>query len=94
MRVGPFTITLTYNERFWFGTLFVGGYLGIGAASAFGKLNPEAQSMTHDVLIGLSPLLTLIGNNIFKTDKVERQNADIVANMARSGSTQSDGGTK
>lgn len=77
-------INIKINERIYFGTIFIGGYLGIGyfVMVAAKDVPTWAQATIHDVLIGLGPIIVLIGNSIFKSSKAEQQNADIVAGLA------------
>ena len=71
------------SERILFGFLIFTGYFSIGAiAAVWNGITPEGRSVTRDVLMTVGPLLGVIVNAIWKTDKVERLNATTASTLA------------
>lgn len=56
------------NTKTYIATLIIGGYFGIGlvAILLIGDRSVWAQSMTHDALTGLFPLVVLIVREVFR----------------------------
>ena len=72
------------SERILFGMLLVGGYVGLGAASFIMPLTAQQSTNAHDVLLVLGPVVGMIAQAIWKTDKADKQNADSLAKVVAS----------
>lgn len=70
------------SERILFGLLIIGGYIALSGMSILAPLNAEARQTARDVLLVLGPILGVIANAIWKSDKVDRQTANTAAVLA------------
>lgn len=70
------------SERMVFGLLIIIGFFGVGIVATMGPLAAEARQTAKDVLLVVGPLLGVIVNAIWRTDKAERQAADTAAVLA------------
>lgn len=69
-----------WSERILFGLLIIVGYLGIVVGTMF--IKPEQSSNAKDALLVIGPLLGVIVNSIWKTDRADKQNAQAMATLA------------
>lgn len=70
------------SERILFGLLIIIGYLGITGLAVFLATTPEARQTAKDALLVLGPLLGVIVQAIWRTDKTDKQTADTAAVLA------------
>lgn len=80
MRVRDF-----FSERILFGALVIGGYyvlVILGVHAAKGSLSPEAMSIIHDAMLTAGPLVGIIVNAIWKSDKTDKDQASTIASLA------------
>lgn len=70
------------SERILFGLLIIAGYFSITALAVFLPIPPEARQTAKDALLVVGPLLGVIVNAIWRTDKVDKQAADTAAVLA------------
>lgn len=70
-----------WSERILFGLIIILGYFGVGALQAVMPLTPEARATTRDILMTVGPLLGMIVQAIWRTDKTEKQQAESVATL-------------
>ena len=68
------------SERILLGVAIIGGYLILGGLSFFIQMD-NAQNV-HDVLEVLGPVVGMIANAVFRSDKVDKANADSVSQLA------------
>lgn len=82
------------SERMVFGLLFIFGFFIMGIiAVVVPGLAPEARQIAKDVLLVVGPLLGVIVNAIWKTDKTERSIANTAATLAAKAPDQSGTGS-
>jgi len=77
------------SERMVFGLLIIVGFFSMGALSVTLTLSGEARQTAKDVLLVVGPLLGVIVQAIWKTDKTETQIANTAAVLASKAPDQS-----
>lgn len=77
------------SERILFGLLIIGGYFGTGIIGALlipqyvpANYIAQALAITHDAQTVVGPLMGVIVQAIWKTDKVDKINAATAATLA------------
>jgi hypothetical protein len=70
------------SERILFGTLIIVSYLAVCLVGSVGQLTPAGESVVHDAMLGLGPIVGLIAAAIWKSDKADKQNASTMASLA------------
>lgn len=76
-------MTNPISERIWFGTLLILGFLLMGFSAAFFLNNsPAAIQLLRDMALVIGPLLGVIVNATWKTDKIDGVNANTAAVLA------------
>lgn len=70
------------SERILFGFLVIAGYFVISALAVVLPLSPEARQSAKDALLVVGPLLGVIVQAIWRTDKADKQAADTAAVLA------------
>ena len=86
MTSGRWSVREWLSERILFGLLILGGYIGllvfVGMNKDLGATAGAAQLQTvRDGLLVLGPVVGMIAQAIWKTDKTDRQNADSLAKV-------------
>lgn len=79
------------SERILFGGLFGLGYFALVFAVAWTPISQEGYQIIRDAFVLLGPILGMIAQSIWKTDKVERQNADTLNTVANHMATTASG---
>lgn len=65
------------SERVLFGGFIITGYFGLGYLSAIAPgISPEGRAAAHDVFLTVGPLIGIIVQSIWRTDKVDKINAE------------------
>lgn len=77
------------SERMVFGLLIIAGFFILGGLAVVMKLDADARQTAKDVLLVVGPLLGVIVQAIWKTDRTERQAADTAAILAAKAPDQS-----
>lgn len=70
------------SERILFGTLIIVSYLAVCIIGSMCNLTPAGESVVHDAMLGLGPIVGLIAAAIWKSDKADKQNASTMASLA------------
>lgn len=70
------------SERILFGSLIILGYLIVCIVGSVAPLNTAGESVVHDAMLGLGPIVGLIAAAIWKSDKTDKQNAQTAATIA------------
>lgn len=70
------------TERMIIGVMIIVGYFGIGAVAVFSDFNADQLQLTRDVLLTIGPLLGVIVNSIWRSDKRDEQAANTAAMFA------------
>lgn len=72
-----------WSERILFGLLLITGYIGLTALGEFiPGLSDKQLQFGRDGLLVLGPIVGIIAQAIWKTDKADKQNAETVGNLA------------
>lgn len=73
------------SERIIFGVLIIGGYFAVGGfmmyMSHYGIIDPKVYDLAHDMHLTVGPVIGIIVQSIWKTDKTERLQAQTNANL-------------
>lgn len=70
------------SERMIFGIMIIVGYFGLSTLSSFFAMTPDQRAVIHDAQLVVGPILGMIAQAIWKTDKTDRQVADTAAVLA------------
>lgn len=73
------------SERMIFGALIIGGYfitVWAGVHVAKDAISAQAQQIIHDAMLTGGPLVGIIVNAIWRTDKSQQQQAEAAAALA------------
>jgi hypothetical protein len=81
------------SERMVFGLAIFCGYFSLATIAVLAPINPDARQSAKDALLVVGPLLGVIVQAIWKTDKVDRVTADAVAVLAAKAPDQSNAAT-
>lgn len=79
------------SERIVFGGLIIFGFFSLGLIATVAPLTIEARQTAKDVLLVVGPLLGVIVNAIWKSDRTEKATAEAVATLAAKAPDQSGG---
>lgn len=76
------------SERTVFGVLVIGGYYALVIIGMSAKtLSDPAASIVHDAMLTGGPLVGIIVNSIWKSDRADKQNAATMASLANTVAT-------
>lgn len=81
------------SERMVFGFMLITGYFATVWFVGFFPMPDNARQVMRDALLTVGPILGIIANAIWKTDKTDKDNASTIRTLSEKvSSQQSDGG--
>jgi cytochrome bd-type quinol oxidase subunit 2 len=74
------------SERVLFGLIIILGYFAVGGVmmilNHFGTLDDKTYALAHDMHLTVGPLMGIMVQSMYKTDKTDRLNAQTQATLA------------